>query len=112
MEHGVCLKAPIEGPRVLEGPGNPSIVSPPSLGRCDGPYAMDGCYRAKGNSSIESWQSISAVDATRALCFQRIPALRSSVQDDLSSGESVRVDTDSRTGNDRHAADPIEAGEA
>ena len=40
-------------------------------------------------------------------------ALRSSVRDDLSSGVSVRVNTHSRTGNDRHAADPsIEAGEA
>ena len=68
LEHCVRMNAPIEGPRVPVGPGNPSIVSPPSSGRCDGPCAMDGCYRAKGNSCIESWQSISA-----ALCFQRIP---------------------------------------
>ena len=69
---GVYLKAPFEGLRRV-GRGNPSIASPPTVGRCDGSYAMNGCYRARGNSSIESWQSTSAVDTTRALCFQRIP---------------------------------------
>ena len=69
---GVYLKAPFEGLRRV-GRGNPSIASPPTVGRCDGSYAMNGCYRARGNSSIESWQSTSAVGTTRALCFQRIP---------------------------------------
>jgi hypothetical protein len=69
---GVYLKAPFEGLRRV-GRSNPSIVSPPTICRCDGPYAMNGCYRARGNISIESWQSTGAEGTTRALCFQRIP---------------------------------------
>ena len=38
--------------------------------------------------------------------------LYSSVRGDLSSGVSVQVDIHAHTGDDRHAADPMEAGEA